>query len=257
MRIAVIAVFVGCGFLSSCVKDSLVPDLDGSLVGYVYTFDEFAIQLIDRSDVAVTALGVNHYTTTYTDEAGRFEFKNLPTGTYELAIHKPGFGTLKQEGIKHLGGTPTTLGLSFSPSKNGEAFFIYQLPKTEIVDLKVENNKFAAEFRFSAPEPESMNLLLYLSGKAGFSTDEAQQTMIIYLRRNHEEYSSSLNLSAFSFKPGEKVYFKACILNRKGGIADFGNMGIIGIDSYFDYTTNKTVYPNLGNESGQYSFIMP
>jgi hypothetical protein len=257
MRTAVKAVFVVCGLLFSCTKDNLVPDLEGSLVGYVYTFDEFAVQLRDRSDVAVTALGLNHYTTCYTDEAGRFEFTDLPTGTYELVIHKPGFGILKQEGIKHLGGMPTTLGLSFSPAKNGEAFFIYQLPKTEIVDLKVENNKFTAKFRFYTPEPETMNLLLYLSAKAGFTAAEAQQTMIIYLRRNQEEFNCSLNFAAFSFKPGEKVYYKACILNRKSGITDFGNMGINGIDSYFDYTTNKTVYPNLGNESGQFSFIMP
>jgi len=200
---------------------------------------------------------LNHYTTTYTDEAGRFEFTDLPTGTYEIVIHKPGFGTLKQFGIKHLGGMPTTLGLSFSPATSGVAFFIYQLPKTEILDLNVENNKFTAEFRFYAPEPGNMSLLLYLSDKAGFLTSDARQTMTIHLRPNQKEYSSSLNLAAFSFKPGEKVYYKACILNRKSGITDFGNMGIIGIDSYFDYTTNKTVYPNLGNASGQYSFIMP
>jgi len=257
MRTAVIAVFVVCGLLFSCTKDNLVPYLEGSLVGYVYTFDEFAIQLRDRSDVAVTALGVNHYTTTYTDEAGRFEFKNLPTGTYELAIHKPGFGTLKQEGIKHLGGTPTTLGLSFSASTNSEAFFIYQMPKTEIIDLKVENNKFTAKFKFYAPEPERMNLLLYLSDKSGFQSAEAKQVITVNLQKDQGEFTDFLSFPALSFKPGEKVYYKACILNRKGGVTDFDRRFIRGIDTYFDYTTNKTVYPNLGNESGQYFFVMP
>jgi hypothetical protein len=257
MRTAVITVFVVCGFLSSCVKDNLVPDLEGSLVGYVYTFDEFAVQLRDRSDVAVTALGLNHYTTCYTDEAGRFEFKDLPTGTYELNFSKPGFGTLKQEGIKHLGGMPTTLGLSFSPGINSEAFFIYQIPKTEIVDLKVENNKFTAKFRFYTTEPGSMNLLLYLSDKPGFSTTEAKQTVTAYLSRSQGEFTCFLNFPAFHFEHGKQIYYKACILNRKGALTDFSSRVVAGIDSYFDFTTNKTVYPNLGDESDQYSFIIP
>ncbi len=257
MRTAVIAVFVVCGLLFSCTKDNLVPNLEGSLVGYVYTFDEFAVQLKDRSDVAVTALGLNHYTTCYTDEAGRFEFTELPTGTYELVIHKPGFGTLRQEGIKHLGGMPTTLGLSFSPATNSEAFFIYQLPKTEIIDLKVENNKFTAKFRFYTPEPERMNLLLYLSDKSGFQSAEAKQVVTVYLQKTQGEFTCYLNFPAFSFKPGEKVYYKANILNRKGALTDFNGRTIIGVDSYIDYRTNKTVYPNLGDESDQYSFIMP
>jgi len=257
MRTAVIAVFVVCGLLISCTKDNLVPNLEGSLVGYVYTFDEFAVQLRDRSDVAVTALGLNHYITTYTDEAGRFEFTDLPTGTYELVIHKPGFGTLKQVGIKHLGGMPTTLGLNFSSATNGEAFFIYQMPETKILDLKVENNKFTAKFRFYYTEPENMNLLLYLSDKSGFQSAEAKQVITVDLQKDQGEFTCLLNFPAFSFKPGEKVYYKACILNRKGGVQDFDRRFIIGIDSYFDYTTNKTVYPNLGNESGQYLFVMP
>ncbi len=78
----------------SCSKEELVPNLEGSLVGYVYTFDEFANLLDDHSNVQVTALGLEHFTT-LTDKKGRFEFQGLPAGTYELHFEKEGFWHVK------------------------------------------------------------------------------------------------------------------------------------------------------------------
>lgn len=249
------------GFLASCLffsctKEALVPDLEGSLTGYVYTFDEFANRLPDRSGVLVEARGLKGYVT-FTDGNGRFEFKNLPTGTYQLKFRKEGFGTLIQKNIKHLGGKPTTLGLSFSPGLNSSAFFIYQIPVTEISDLKVENDTLRAEFRFFAPEPDRMNLLLYLSDKQGFTGNQARQTIFVYLRKGSGYYKGSINYSQISFGKGEKIYCRACILNRKTAVTDYGDRIVAAIDTYFDYDTYKTVYPNIGDESEEFTFVNP
>ncbi len=103
--------------LIACTKDVTVPDLEGSLVGYVYTFDEFGIRVNENQDVEIAAIaGPQHYNLR-TDKTGRFEFKNLPSGTYDLEVEKEGFGMMKQYGIQHLGGKPTLL---------TQAYFLYQ-----------------------------------------------------------------------------------------------------------------------------------
>ena len=245
------------GFLCSCEKGNYIPDLEGNLVGYVYTFDEFANQLDYRSDILITAYGFKKYKT-YTDNEGRFEFKHLPAGTYELQFSKHGFCTLKQFGIKHLGGTPTTLGLSFSSGTNGRAFFIYQPPKTGIIDLSVENDTLIASFTFKTAPTDHMSLQVYLSDVPGFTRTNAKYSLSCYLRRTGEEFRGALKYSTLNLEHGSKIYFKACILNRRtSSVRDFDDRLISGIDSWFDYSTYTTVYPNLGNESDQFSFIVP
>ncbi|HLP71933.1 MAG TPA: carboxypeptidase-like regulatory domain-containing protein [Bacteroidales bacterium] len=256
MRAAFLWFYVVCIFLSSCQKETLLPDLKGSLVGYVYTFDEFSNQLEDRSDVLVTARGLKDYTA-YTDKAGRFELTGLPTGTYELILSKPGFGTMKQFGIKHLGGTPTILGLNLSPGANCSGFFLYQVPETKIVELSVENDSLSATFGFKDNISNQMSLQVYLSDLPGFSITEAKKLISCYLLRSDDKFKGAFNYKSAGFDPGKKIYFKACILNRKSAVYDFGSRIVVGIDSYFDYTTYTTVYPNLGDESAQFSFVVP
>jgi hypothetical protein len=241
---------------SACERENLIPGLEGSLVGYVYTFDEFANQLNDRSGVFVTAVGSKNHTA-FTDENGRFEIAELPTGTYELRFEKPGFGTLRQYGIKHLGGKPTTLGLSYSGATNSEAFFIYQIPKTRITSASVKGNKLSCSFSFNVAEPPDMSVLLYLSATDGFKTTDASQTLPFMLTKENGTYSGTFEAGSMAFSKGEKVYAKVCQLMRRGAVTDYGSRIIAGIDTYTDPENNTLIYPNLGNESAQFSFIVP
>lgn len=143
-------------------------------------------------------------------------------------------------------------------ASNGSAFFIYQTPKTEIIDLSVENDSLCATFNFKTDPPDHMSLQVYLSDLSGFTRTNAKYLLSCYLRQTGEKFRGAFNYSSLNFEHGKKIYFKACILNRKtSGVTDFVDRGIIGIDSWFDYTTYTTVYPNLGNESAQFSFIVP
>lgn len=256
MRLHVISLLIILLTVSSCEKDNLLPGLDGSLVGYVYTFDEFANRLASHSDVEVTAHGLKKCTT-YTDQKGRFEFSKLPAGTYELEFSKKGFGTLKQPGIKHLGGMPTTLGLSFSSAVNCSAFFLYQIPETKIVTMSIANNEIYAAFDFKTDPPERMSLSVIFSDVSGFDRTNAKGSVSCHLTRTGGDFIGTVNYSSLGFLPGQEIFFRACIFNRNSAITDYGNRVIAGIYSYFDYSTYKTVYPALGDESAEFSFFVP
>jgi hypothetical protein len=84
----------------------------------------------------------------------------------------------------------------------------------------------------------------------------------IRLGRNGDIFSGSLSefLKNYPmpFKPGEKVFFKACESPYYGSnLTLFNHWFVTGIDTYFDYEKNQIVYPALGKESVQNSFIMP
>jgi hypothetical protein len=241
--------------VTGCKNTITEPELKGSLVGFVFTFDEYANPFEDHSDVKVTALGNDQFST-FTDQKGRFEFLDLPAGTYELHFEKDGFGILKQFGIQHLGGKPTTLGLSFDPSRSGSAFFIYEMPTIKIADLSVEKDTLSANLVFSTPAPDYLTFLVYYSINEGFETSEAQLVNQVFLEKKNNLYKGKIYDTENYFGNGVKVYFRACELNRRLAIEWYLNKYLTGIDNYNDLITNVIVYPNLGNESEQYSFIL-
>jgi hypothetical protein len=256
IHLAAAAVFLICGLSGSCREEVLLPDLEGDLVGYVYTFDEFANPMEDHGDVLVSAYGVGRVYQTHTDVNGRFEYKNLRSGTYELHLEKPGFGTLKQLGIQHLGGEPTILGLNFNGTYH-TAFFLYQMSTAQIAYLTVEADTISGVFDFTGEQPEGLYLLMYLSNEPDFNRQEAKYVIYQYLRYSNGRYQNALQYWQFPFETGEEIYCRACVITLRGSISDFGNQRVYGVDTYFDYDSYLTVYPNAGDESDQFSFIYP
>jgi len=250
----------------SCKKDEFLPDLQGSLVGYVYTLDDFSQVLSDHSGVLILALGKNEIYRTFSDRKGRFEFENLPAGTYELRFAKPGFGTLRQFDIKHLGGEPTVLNMVFDHSMNGSAFFLYKLPGTEITDLNIENDTIYCKCSFTGAEHEFIYIQAFVSLQENFDLKSAELCITnLMLAKSGEIFSGQLYyLTPFErhpglpFESGKKIFFRACASPFYGStITLFNHWYLFGIDSYFDYESNRIEYPALGKESAQYSYIMP
>lgn len=240
----------------NCEKGFL-PELEGSLVGYVYTFDEFANLLEDHSKVVVSAFGMQRVYQTRTDASGRFELMNLPVGTYELHFEKPGFGTMKQFGIQHLGGTPTILGLSYVEHGYASyAIFIYQLPTTEILSLSIENDTLIAEFVFSGPEPENIGLHMYFSTETGFALDHASYITNLSLFYSNGKYQCEAKTDRLPFSQGVTIYYRASVLSTVHTIRARGYNNIYGTDSYVNCENNSTIYPNLGDDSPEFSFIL-
>ncbi|MGD0756223.1 MAG: carboxypeptidase-like regulatory domain-containing protein [Bacteroidales bacterium] len=264
--IIIVCLFFLSLILKNCKKDEFLPDLKGSLVGYVYTFDEFSHVLSDHSGVLIIAIGKYKIYRTFSDKNGRFEFENLPAGTYELNFAKPGFGTLRQFNIQHLGGEPTVLNMVFDHSINGSAFFLYQLPATEITYLNIVNDTIYCRCSLTAMEHEFIYIQLFISLQENFDTQTAELilTNLGLVKKGDLFYGQLYYLTPLErhpglpFKPGEEIYFKACASPFYGsGITLFNHWYLFGIDSYFDYENNRIVYPALGKESAQYSYTMP
>jgi hypothetical protein len=252
--------------LGDCTKSDFIPGLKGNLVGYVYSLDEFSHLLGDHSGVLITTVGDNGMYSAYSDENGRFEFENLPAGTYELHFSRPGFGTLRQYGIQHLGGEPTVLNMFFSHSSNGSAFFLYKLPGTEITYLNIVNDSIYCRCSLTGTNYEFFWIQLYVSLKENFESQSADLILTnLQMSKSGDLFSGQLSyLTSFErhpglpFKTGEKIFFRACASPLYGSaITMFNHRYIYGIDSYFDYENNQTVYPSLGKESSQYSYVMP
>jgi len=235
-------------FMECTKEEGYLPGLTGNMVGFVYTFNEFGDLLEDHSDVKITAFGIDGQYNKLSDSKGRFELKGLPTGTYELHFEKEGFGVLKQFGVQHLGGKPTILPY---------VYFIFEMPQTTITNLTIENDTICGDFSFAVQEhPSSILLRIYFSTVDGFTRQSAQYVIRQYLWEHNGRYKNLIYLEDAPFYPGEEVFFKACLYTWRTAIElPYDRRTVYGIDSYYDYENNETIYPNLSDESAQFSFI--
>ena len=247
--------------VSGCKNTITQPDLEGSLVGYVFTFDEFGGLLNNHEKVMVTAPGYGRYST-YTDQNGRFELKGIPAGTYELDFDKSGFGSMKQFGIQHLGGSPTILGAKGQINYSyGTAIFLYEMPTTQIVNLRIENDSIYADLNFTQTPPEKISILCYFSNSSGFDKTDAQFSDQYTLENKNGVFAADIDYEILRkfvwppFQPGNTIYFKAtmhCTVWDCG----FESIDYYGVDNYYDIENNKTIYPNEGMESAEFSMVV-
>ncbi len=239
-----------------CSKEDYLPGLTGKMVGQLYTFNEFGNLLDDHSQVKITAIGMDQSYATNAERSGRFELSELPTGTYELRFERGGFGVLKQFGVQHLGGEPTIL-----PKVNSYeyAYFLYEIPTTTITNLSIIDDSLTVYCSFTVPvQLDRVRVQLYYSTTDNFSLSEAEYVEAKNPWNANGYFTAKLYFQDAPFETGETVYLKAACINEVGLFQQMQNYRTIyGIDNYFDYESNTTIYPGLGHESAQYSFIFP
>lgn len=257
-RLTILALFflLAPSIFLACTREDYLPGLTGNIVGFVYTFDEFGNYLEDRSNVKVTAFGMDQNYSTHSNSKGKFVLEDLPTGTYELHLAKEGFGTLKQFGVQHLGGTPTIL-LNYRDYE--WAFILYEMPSTIIDHLYLVNDSLTGEFTFATPSPPpSFQLRVYFSRSENFTRQDAEFIENTRIWNTDGKYWGRFQFYECPFDPGETVFYKACRFTKYSTFTPpFQNQDVRGVHTYFDYELNETIYPNLGDESEQYSFTFP
>jgi len=258
LKTVLVLTLLSPSFYVGCTKDEdYLPGLSGNMVGNVYTFDEFGNVLEDQSNVKVTAIGMDQSYSRHSDPTGRFELEDLPTGTYELHFEKSGFGVLKQFGVQHLGGKPTILPFV---STSERAYFLYEMPSTTITSMTLVNDSLSVDFSFTiADPPNAVPVRIYYSASENFTLISADFVNPAYLWNTGGQYYCKVNFYEAPFDPGERIYFKACRFTDIGAfqLPLQWQRTIIGTGTYYDYELNEIIYPNLGNESAQYSFIFP
>ena len=115
----------------------------------------------------------------------------------------------------------------------------------------------AAEFDFSGPESGEIGLHMYYSTEPGFTLEDASYTGNLSMSNSNGEYQCKANTGRLPFNPGETVFYRASVLSTAHSIKARGYSHIYGTDSYIDHETNTTIYPNLGDDSPEFSFILP
>jgi hypothetical protein len=215
-KVLTIFVFIIACLLPGCKNTVCEPDLTGSLIGYVYTFDEFGGILNDHSNILVTVLGAGA-SSANTDKNGRFEFKGLRAGTYEMNFEKPGFGSMKLFGVRHLGGTLTIPGSTNASMEDGfrKAIFLYKLPTTRIVNLTISGDSIYADFTFVQPQPVKLSIMCYFSDHPDFDKSEAQFSSLYNLENKNGVFAGDIDYDVLKqfvrppFQTGNTVFYKA------------------------------------------------
>ena len=251
--ICIAAIFL----LPACSEeDEFSPYLEGDIIGYAYCFDEFGNEPEDFSGITVVTEPGRKYSAV-TDADGRYVLKGVINGTYNLSYEKEGFGTMKLQGIRHLGGSPTMME-KYAP---GYAPFVYQFISSEITGLEISNDTLRANFNTSDPyKPYFFFLRLFFSREENFSIESVEAIRNIRADELFDSYKKSVSseINSLPFESGETVYFKACIFTEKlNALFIYNNKYVSGIETYYDFDTNTTIYPNLSHESDEFSFIMP
>lgn len=247
--LSLMLLFTGCSD-----EDEFAPNLKGDIIGYAYCFDEFGNPFEDFSGIHVLTEPNREYHA-ITDENGKYVIKDVINGTYNLSFEKEGFGTMKLQSVKHLGGNPTVMG-----NLTEGAPYIFEMSTTKITSLEVINDSLQAVVSLSGQyKPNLLYMNLYFSTQQNFAIENSETSKDEVVHEYYTMYRSTLSFSNhLPFESGTTVFFKGFIYTDKNAaVMLYTPYYMSGISTYYDYETNKTIYPNIGDESAEFSFIMP
>jgi hypothetical protein len=139
--------------------------------------------------------------------------------------------------------------------------FICQFISTQITNLEFFNDSIRVSVSFSGQyKPYLLHLRLFFSTEENFAIEsvQASKNMILIEYYDYAIYRTHTSVTeGLPFDHGNTVYYKACIYTVPSAQMVYNNYYINGTYTYFDYDNNRNIYPNLSNESGEFSFIMP
>ncbi len=139
--------------------------------------------------------------------------------------------------------------------------FLFKKITTRINEIKCQGDSLLADFTFSGENrPFIVYLRLSFSLQENFDLGSAEAIKNIEvwdLEYNYQSYYNNVS-EGLPFASGETVYCKGAIYSDNlGGIDVLNLYSVTGIDTYYDSETHTTVYPNLSNETYEFSFTMP
>ena len=228
------------------------PSLSGNIVGFVNPVDEDGDPL-SKAGVTVTITSVTPQVTQTTDATGRYEFANLPNGTYNLSYSRTGLGLYKVFGYGLVGGNqPGLLNTTY----------LSQVSSTMVSNLTAStpqfnsNSGYYTELSATLSNPTSTSnyrrMAVYASATTGVNSTTG--TLIgeyfVYQGNGGGQTGtvqvSRAALTAAGFATGSRVYAIAY------GSPDYYNV------SYTEIATGRVVLTALNPVgSREVSFIAP
>lgn len=207
----------------------------GDIIGFIEMIAEpYQSSLINPAGVRVIMDGINPVRETTTDDDGKWIFRDVPAGTYELTFKKDGFADFKLFSVGHVGGEKPTVPF------DGRMIFMPST-LTKIASLKSSAAKDGAQVEATFDFGTFGRLFV---GRAGVNSPTH------YLISNQIHDSSNKMIYEYSYlrelglKSGEEISIKA-----------YGS--IAGYYDYFDPHYGIKIYANLSSEFKEIIFKMP
>jgi len=222
-------------FLFGCDKSEENIFLKGNIVGFVNLVDETGTEVEDKSGVNVTMEGLTSLANT--NEDGRFEFKNVPAGTYNLIYNKTDYGVYKRFSYQFIGGN--------LPALVNETT-LYEQPNIEIQSLDFSFNDNIISISGKISETSHITFQTFINDssnvsnlKYDFATGKHS-----YSGWGFTEFSQSIYLSETPYSAGDKVYLVIYFMNPN---EEWG---------YYDYENGKYVYTSYKKATSVINLIL-
>ena len=242
-----IFLIVICMMIISCKKEYSTQIQTGTLIGFVTLYDECGDVILNKSGVNVNVMGNSTFKDT-TDNYGRFEINNLPSGTYNISYTKQGFSQTKTIGMQFVGGSnpayiSKTLNKPASQTVNLINVFIDNgsPQKWILASVKVTSD-------CSIGSHENARIFYGLSDTVS-STNYDYSVLFNYYKDSVNEVTENIAYTIVpayqNYKSGTKVYFVA-----------YGSPAVYS--SYINTKTGLAIYSGLNpNPSNIMSHVIP
>ncbi len=239
-----LGLFIMVLLFSGCEKSEVIPlALKGTLKGEIFTLDEFGYQNSDNGNVSLRLEGSEPILSVTTDSVGKFEIKNIPTGTYNLIISKEGYGENQIQGLQIVGGNEP---LYFNRS-------IVEKSNTTVESLSLEN-------KFDEIYLKGIVNHNYIDDGWGFRT-----VTIRYFIHSLDIPSDTnyLRTGIFSFSGESGTSMEIPIYLDKSEFPSGSNVSVIAYgcytyeSGYYDILSGEYRYTTLGTGSNIASITVP
>lgn len=189
----------------SCAEDEVIDVPGGDFYGYIYPYSKSDID--DYSGVTIKLDGSVPLLKATSDSSGRYEFKNVPSGTYTLIFEKEGYCTHQFDMGEFIAG---------STLQSVDPFSLYLIPNVEIENTRVTikhsewtNDIYTLEADFTKKNSiSSINHFQFY-----YSTDKHVSYKNYDLTMNLHEFDNKISFDLSSvfndtqhFKAGDEIY---------------------------------------------------
>jgi hypothetical protein len=220
-------------FFAGCDKNEEIF-FKGNIVGFVSLVDESGNEIEDKSGVNVSMEGLAN---TITNNIGRYEFSDVPAGTYKIIYDKTGYGTYKRFNYQFIGGNVPAVVPETS---------LFVLPDIEILslDISFEDNRIYVSG--TIPVTNQLAFQIFINDNPDVSNLKHNHytSLAMYCCIARTNFSQVINLSDTPYSPGDTIYLAVYFRNY------------YDIGWYFDYEYEKTIYSSYRKGSDVITLVL-
>lgn len=200
----------------------------GNIIGFANAFTEAAALLPSFEGTSVLLEGNGLSKTVSTNAEGKYEFTDIPVGTYNFTFTRTGFGTRRIFGKPHAGGSNITVNNAMQLVANPS------LNITSVTLTPSGNNINGSGTTSGMMIPGTTNIFVvaFISTSNTVSNTNYMLATSSFLGGTNTNFTSTFLNVAQNFPAGTQLYFRV--------------YGASSANFDIDYATGRRIYSNLG-----------